>query len=138
MLEKQLRTLQQRFNCGMVPGRNPHLDRLKNELQEYFSGGLRRFSIPLSYPGSKFQQRVWNELLQIPYGRTLSYAQLAERVGQPEAVRAVGTANGMNRIAILIPCHRVINKSGKLGGYGGGLWRKKFLLDLEQNNQALF
>ena len=138
MLEKQLRTLNQRFHSPIVPGTNDHLDKLKKELNDYFAGNLRKFSLPLVYPGSEFQQRVWNALLQIPYGHTWSYQELADRIGHPDAVRAVGTANGMNRIAIVIPCHRVINKSGKLGGYGGGLWRKKFLLDLEQNNLQLF
>jgi AraC family transcriptional regulator of adaptative response/methylated-DNA-[protein]-cysteine methyltransferase len=138
MLEKQLRTLNQRFHSPILPGTNDYLDTLKKELQQYFAGDLRKFSVPLIHPGSEFQQRVWYALQQIPYGQTCSYQELADRVGHPDAVRAVGTANGMNRICILIPCHRVINKSGKLGGYGGGLWRKKFLLDLEQNNLQLF
>ena len=95
-------------------------------------GKLRQFSVPLVYPGSPFQVRVWNELLRIPYGETCSYEELARRIGSPSGQRAVGHANGMNRIAIVIPCHRVVNKDGKLGGYGGGLWRKQRLLDLEK------
>ena len=84
------------------------------------------------YPGSEFQEAVWKALLTIPYGETWSYEQLAIAVGSPRGSRAVGLANGQNRIAIIIPCHRVVNKDGKLGGYGGGLWRKQFLLDLER------
>ena len=87
--------------------------------------------MPLIYPGTPFQERVWDGLLRIPYGETWSYEDLAKHVGTPKGSRAVGMANGRNRIAILIPCHRVVNKGGKLGGYGGGLWRKQFLLDLE-------
>ena len=82
--------------------------------------------------GTPFQEEVWRALLTIPYGETWSYGELAQRVGRPGASRAVGTANGMNRIAILIPCHRVVNAAGRLGGYGGGVWRKRWLLDLER------
>src|SRR5207245_2176076 len=89
--------------------------------------------VPLVYPGTPFQQNVWSGLLTIPYGETCSYEDLARVVGSPQAHRAVGTANGKNRIAIVIPCHRVVNKGGKLGGYGGGLWRKQYLLDLERS-----
>ena len=105
---------------------------LKKELVEYFEGSRKKFSINLVFPGTPFQEGVWKELLKIPYGATVSYEDIARRVGSPKAVRAVGTANGMNRIAVVIPCHRVVNKSGELGGYGGGLWRKKLLLGLEQ------
>jgi O-6-methylguanine DNA methyltransferase len=87
------------------------------------------------YPGSSFQKRVWRELLNIPYGETRSYEHIATAIGNPKAVRAVGHANGLNRIAIVIPCHRVINKNGKLGGYGGGLRRKEFLLALERTSR---
>ncbi|MEW6156391.1 MAG: trifunctional transcriptional activator/DNA repair protein Ada/methylated-DNA--[protein]-cysteine S-methyltransferase [Verrucomicrobiota bacterium] len=136
MLEKQLEILQRRFRCPLVPGQHAHLDRLKTELSEYFEQNLQQFTVPLSFPGTDFQQRVWRALLDIPYGQTRSYQDLARVVGVPGAVRAVGTANGMNRIAILIPCHRVVNKSGELGGYGGGLWRKKYLLDLERGRRS--
>jgi AraC family transcriptional regulator of adaptative response/methylated-DNA-[protein]-cysteine methyltransferase len=97
---------------------------------------LRNFSVPLIYPGTPFQQQVWQQLLKIPFGETRSYEQLAIAVGNPHAVRAVGRANGLNRIAIVIPCHRVVNKSGKLGGYGGGLRRKEFLLNLEKSGKS--
>ena len=95
------------------------------------AGSRTRFEVPLVYPGSPFQRAVWEQLLRIPYGEMRSYEDVAIAVGAPGAQRAVGRANGQNRIAILIPCHRVVNKGGKLCGYGGGLWRKQFLLDLE-------
>jgi AraC family transcriptional regulator, regulatory protein of adaptative response / methylated-DNA-[protein]-cysteine methyltransferase len=134
MLETQFRTLKKLFGCAILPGENAHLKTLKNELDQYFAGGLKQFSVPVVCPGTRFQERVWNELLRIPYGETLSYEDLAERIGAAKAQRAVGTANGRNRIAIVIPCHRVVNKDGKLGGYGGGLWRKQYLLDLERKS----
>src|ERR1035438_2697706 len=102
------------------------------ELGEYFAGARREFTVPLAYPGTAFEREVWTRLLAIPYGETRSYEELARAVGRPGASRAVGTANGRNRIAILIPCHRVVNKNGELGGYGGGLWRKRLLLELEK------
>jgi AraC family transcriptional regulator, regulatory protein of adaptative response / methylated-DNA-[protein]-cysteine methyltransferase len=137
MLETQFSTLKKLFSCAIVPGENEHLTALKKELDEYFAGELRLFSVPLVYPGSPFQVRVWNELLRIPYAVTCSYEDLARRVGSVSGQRAVGHANGLNRIAILIPCHRVVNKDGKLGGYGGGLWRKQYLLDLEKGARRL-
>jgi AraC family transcriptional regulator, regulatory protein of adaptative response / methylated-DNA-[protein]-cysteine methyltransferase len=132
ILETQFTTLRRRFQCAIVPGTSEHIEKLKMELAEYFDGKLQEFTVPLVYPGSLFQNKVWNGLLQIPYGETLSYEALARKIGAPGAQRAVGHANGQNRIAILIPCHRVVNKGGKLGGYGGGLWRKQYLLDLER------
>jgi AraC family transcriptional regulator of adaptative response/methylated-DNA-[protein]-cysteine methyltransferase len=131
-LETQFGAIRRCFECAIVPGRNQHLDQLTDELQRYFAGGLTDFRVPLVYPGSLFQERVWDRLRLIPYGETLSYEGLASSIGCPGAQRAVGHANGQNRIAIIIPCHRVINKNGKIGGYGGGLWRKKYLLDLER------
>ena len=95
-------------------------------------GQLRQFSVPIAASGTEFQKRVWEELRRIPYGTTRSYEEMAAAIGAPKAVRAVGRANGLNRIAIVIPCHRVVSKDGQLCGYGGGLWRKKFLLDLER------
>lgn len=131
MLEAQFTSLRRRFGAPLVPGTHSHLQSLEIELAAYFAGTLRKFTVPLVYPGSTFQQRVWQQLLTIPYGETQSYEQLAMVIDHPTAVRAVGRANGQNRIAILIPCHRVVNKNGELGGYGGGLRRKQFLLDLE-------
>lgn len=132
MLEAQIKTLKTRFKCAIVPGSNEWLEMVAIELTEYFAGRRKQFTVPLIYPGAPFEERVWNGLLRIPYGETRSYEALATEIGAPRAQRAVGRANGMNRIAILIPCHRVVNKDGKLGGYGGGLWRKQRLLDLER------
>jgi AraC family transcriptional regulator of adaptative response/methylated-DNA-[protein]-cysteine methyltransferase len=132
MLEAQFRTLGRIFGRAMVPGENSVLTQLRGELQQYFSGTLQTFAVPLEFPGSEFQRRVWKGLLGIPYGTTLSYEDLARRVGVARGQRAVGHANGLNRIGIVIPCHRVINKDGKLGGYGGGVWRKQWLLNLEK------
>lgn len=137
MLETQFKVLRTRFQSPLVPGENAHLKRIKDELARYFDGGLREFTVPLFYPGTPFQENVWRNLLKIPYGQTRSYEDLARAIGSPKAVRAVGTANGCNRVAIVIPCRRVVNKGGKLGGYGGGLWRKQALLDLEQGRLSL-
>ena len=136
MLEAQLETVRRRFGGPGVMGTNPHLEQLREELARYFTGSLQAFSVPLVFPGTTFQRRVWEKLLDVPYGTTQSYQELATAVGQPTAVRAVGRANGMNRIAILIPCHRIVNKNGDLGGYGGGLRRKQHLLNLEQTTLA--
>jgi AraC family transcriptional regulator of adaptative response/methylated-DNA-[protein]-cysteine methyltransferase len=131
-LETQIATVRRRFACAIVPGEHDHVHRLQRELDRYFAGKLREFTVPLVYPGTPFQCKVWDQLRQIPYGETRSYEDIARAVGTPSAQRAVGTANGLNRIAIVIPCHRVVNKDGRLGGYGGGLWRKQYLLDLEK------
>jgi AraC family transcriptional regulator, regulatory protein of adaptative response / methylated-DNA-[protein]-cysteine methyltransferase len=136
MLETQIATLGRLFKSPIVPGENAILTQLKGELKQYFAGQLRKFTVPLAFPGSEFQQRVWKGLLNIPYGSTLSYEGLAEKLKAPGAQRAVGHSNGLNRIAIVIPCHRVVNKDGKLGGYGGGLWRKRALLDLERGERV--
>ncbi|MDQ2776817.1 MAG: methylated-DNA--[protein]-cysteine S-methyltransferase [Acidobacteriota bacterium] len=137
MLETQLQRLSRCFPFPVVPGESAHLLKLQTELAEYFSGARQNFTVPLVYPGTPFEQTVWSELLRIPYGETRSYEALAQTIGQRGASRAVGRANGMNRISILIPCHRVVNKNGELGGYGGGLWRKRILLDLERTHQPL-
>jgi AraC family transcriptional regulator, regulatory protein of adaptative response / methylated-DNA-[protein]-cysteine methyltransferase len=132
MMEAQIETLSRRFKLSLTPGENTHLAHLRKELDAYFTGRLRLFSIPIVYPGTTFQERVWRELLAIPYGETRTYEDIAKAIGVPKGVRAVGHANGLNRIGIVIPCHRVVNKNGELGGYGGGLWRKRKLLDIEQ------
>lgn len=137
MLETQLGILRRRFDAPVVPGRSPWLDKLRVQLDEYFRGERRDFDLELDIRGTTFQEKVWRTLLTIPYGETWSYRDVAERVGVPTATRAVGTANGMNRIAIVIPCHRVVNTGGKLGGYGGGLWRKQILLDLERGQGSM-
>jgi methylated-DNA-[protein]-cysteine S-methyltransferase len=102
------------------------------QLAAYFAGGLRRFDLPLTTGGTAFQRRVWQELVTIPYGETMSYGELARRIGQPSASRAVGLANGANPISIVIPCHRVVGSDGRLTGYGGGLKAKAWLLALER------
>ena len=110
---------------------NPLLREAVSQLQAYFDGNLRRFRLPLDMPGTEFQKSVWRELGKIPYGETRSYAQIAAAIGTPQAVRAVGAANGSNPVAIVVPCHRVIGSGGRLTGYGGGLPLKKRLLELE-------
>jgi AraC family transcriptional regulator of adaptative response/methylated-DNA-[protein]-cysteine methyltransferase len=132
MLESQLDSVKGLLGMPLVPGTNSHLDMLQGELAAYFSGTLRQFAVPLVVAGTDFQERVWGQLRRIPYGQTRSYEEIASAVGATKAVRAVGRANGLNRIAIVIPCHRVVGKDGELCGYGGGLWRKKFMLDLER------
>ena len=103
----------------------------RNELHAYFNGTLQNFSFPASQEGTDFQNRIWKELLHVPYGETWSYAQLAKKSGDPKNSRAVGNANGKNNIAIAIPCHRIIGQDGSLTGYAGGLWRKEWLLNHE-------
>jgi AraC family transcriptional regulator of adaptative response/methylated-DNA-[protein]-cysteine methyltransferase len=132
MLEAQLVTLRKRLGRTLIPGAHPYLERLRLELAEYFDRKRTTFEVPLHAPGTPFEERVWSALLTIPYGEVRSYSDIAETVGSPKAVRAVGRANGMNRIAIVIPCHRVIGKDGSPVGYGGGLWRKQHLLELER------
>ncbi len=132
-LEAQLLALKKHFGTTLTPGSHKYIAQLENELVEYFAGSRIEFTVPLDFPGSPFQKKVWTELRRIPYGETRSYETLAQQIGKPKAVRAVGRANGMNRIAILLPCHRVVNKDGGLGGYAGGLWRKHFLLNLERS-----
>ena len=107
-----------------------------DQLRAYFAGDLTDFDLPLATTGAPFQQRVWNELQKIPYGSTTSYGELARRLGNPNASRAVGAANGSNPISIIIPCHRVIGSNGNLTGYGGGIDRKKFLLEFEAETFA--
>jgi len=136
MLETNLETLHKRFGCPLVPGQHKWLTQLKRELEEYFAGARHDFTVRLAPGGTPFQEKVWRELRRIRYGETISYDEQARRIGQPTAQRAVARANGMNRICILIPCHRVIGKDGSLTGYGGGLWRKRLLLELERNHQA--
>ena len=137
-LESQLAALRRRLGRALVPGTNDLVERAKEELGEYFAGRRRRFELPIDEPGTPFEERVWGELRRIPYGETRSYEELAAAVGRPGGARAVGQANGRNRVAIVVPCHRVVNKGGRLGGYGGGLWRKRFLLELEQRHSGLF
>jgi len=134
-MEQHFETLRRRFRCPLVPGEHPHLAKVRTEIAEYFAGTRREFTGPLAPAGTPFQERVWSALRRIPYGETWSYEALAEAIDQPTAMRAVAAANGMNRLAILIPCHRVIGKDGSLTGYGGGLWRKRLLLELERSGK---
>ena len=113
------------------------LKRPRARLQAYFAGELRDFELPLAAGGTPFQQRVWRALCDIPYGETISYGELARRIGQPKAARAVGLANGQNPIAIVVPCHRVIGANGSLTGYGGGLERKRWLLAHESKGSLI-
>lgn len=135
-LERALALLQKREKARVLPGAHAHLDAIERELREYFAGTRTTFATPVVLTGSAFQQRVWNELLRIPAGSTRSYAELAARIDAPKAVRAVGRANGDNRLSIIVPCHRVIGADGALTGYGGGLARKQKLLDLERATAA--
>lgn len=111
----------------------PLIIKCVQQLDEYFAHERQQFDLPLSPQGTSFQKMVWEKLLEIPYGQTSSYLEIAKRIGNPKSIRAVGGANGKNPIVIIIPCHRVIGASGKLIGYGGGLWRKEWLLKHEQS-----
>jgi AraC family transcriptional regulator of adaptative response/methylated-DNA-[protein]-cysteine methyltransferase len=117
-----------------VNGKNSHLEELKRQLDEYFAGKRKIFDLSLVLAGTPFQRAVWQTLRTIPYGKTISYKEEAQRIGRPTAIRAVARANGANPISIVIPCHRVIGKNGNLVGYGGGLGRKQWLLDLERGH----
>ena len=136
-LEAQMAAIRRWFRTEVTPGTNAHLELLRDELAAYFDGRLQQFTVPVTTPGTPFQEKVWSALQRIPYGQTRSYEELALTVASRTAQRAVGRANGMNRIAIVIPCHRVVNKSGALGGYGGELWRKEALLGLERSGRAI-
>lgn len=137
MIDTQLERVRRALGCELEPGESPVFRLLRTQVDEYFAGRRRDFTVPLHVPGTEFQTRVWDALRQIPSGTTTTYGRLAASIGQPNAVRAVARANGDNRVAILIPCHRVIGSSGELVGYGGGLWRKKKLLELEARAEAL-
>jgi AraC family transcriptional regulator of adaptative response/methylated-DNA-[protein]-cysteine methyltransferase len=135
MLETEFKSLARSLNATIIQGESKHFDILEQQLTEYFDGKRTTFSIPLHTPGSEFQQSVWNALRNIPFGTTASYSQLATDLHRPNAVRAVANANGCNRVAILIPCHRIISANGSLTGYGGGIWRKQWLLNFEKNTK---
>jgi AraC family transcriptional regulator of adaptative response/methylated-DNA-[protein]-cysteine methyltransferase len=135
MLETQIKRLRRHMDCAVTPGSNHHIDQIERELAEYFCGARTHFDVTLMVPGTEFQQQVWSALRAIPFGETRSYEDIARAVGNPRAVRAVGRANGDNRIPIVIPCHRVVRSDGSLGGYGGELWRKRYLLRLEGHDE---
>lgn len=136
MLETEFHDLRKRLNAAILPGSNAILEQVQAELAEYFEGKRKTFSAPLHTPGTEFQQSVWKILQEIPYGETRSYKKQSQILGKPEAIRAVASANGMNRVAIIIPCHRVIGENGDLTGYAGGLSRKKWLLDHERKHSG--
>jgi AraC family transcriptional regulator of adaptative response/methylated-DNA-[protein]-cysteine methyltransferase len=134
-LETELRRLRKTLGA-VVPGDNTILRKTRAQLDEYFAGRRTSFDIPLHQRGSEFQLNVWRALREIPHGETRSYSDIARRVGSPAAVRAIGRVNGQNQIAIVVPCHRVIRADGSLCGYGGGKWRKQWLLDHERTNSS--
>ena len=137
MLETELKTLSKQFNAVVLQGENKYFEPLKQQLNEYFDGKRKEFDIPLVLIGTDFQKEVWKELMRIPYGTTRSYKRQAIALNKLAAIRAVAQANGMNKIAIIVPCHRVIGEDGSMTGYGGGIWRKKRLLDIEKSQTSL-
>lgn len=128
-----LAALQRLLRCDASPGVNAHIEQASDELRCYFAGSLTVFDVPLVYVGTPFQRAVWDQLRRIPFGETRSYGAIAGKLGQPRAGRAVGAANGRNRLAIFVPCQRLVCGDGRLTGYGGGLWRKQALLDHERS-----
>lgn len=134
----ELKDLKRLLRASIEAGTNQHLIALEKQLNEYFLKTRKVFDLPLITPGTEFQNIVWKKLMDIPYGETRSYKEQSIAVGNSGAIRAVGTANGANRIAIVIPCHRVIGEDGSLTGYGGGLKRKRWLLDFESSALSLF
>lgn len=136
-LEKEIIDLQHLLHAVMLPGQNPYLDQLENELAEYFEGKRKVFSVPLHTPGNDFSQMVWKTIQEIPYGQTCSYKQQADSMNNPKAIRAIASANGRNRLAIIIPCHRVIGSDGSMTGYAAGIEKKKWLLKFERSHSEI-
>jgi len=134
MLETEFKDLQKQLHAKIIAGENRHIKKAKLEIAEYFSGKRKKFGVKIHTPGSEFQNSVWSSLRAIPYGETSTYQQQAQRINKPDAIRAVASANGSNRISIIVPCHRVIGKDGRLAGYGGGLERKRWLINHEREN----
>lgn len=135
MLETEFKDLQLLLKAKIIVGENEHITQGKKEISEYFKGARKTFDLKLDTPGTEFQNTVWVGLFTIPFGTTATYKEQAEKICNPKAVRAVASANGCNRISIIIPCHRVIGTNGKLTGYGGGLARKRWLLEHEQKSK---
>lgn len=129
---REVARLEGKLKCKVQPGKSTLLAQLEKELGEYFNGRRKVFEVALNLLGTPFQQSVWQTVRQVPFGETRTYEHIAAVVGRPAAIRAVGAANGSNPVSIVIPCHRLINKQGGLSGYGGGLWRKEWLLKLER------
>lgn len=138
MLETEFRDLQRRLKARIMSGENSHTRQAEKEIGEYFAGTRQEFGLTLDAPGTDFQRAVWQALRDIPYGQTSWYQSLAGQIGKPAAVRAVAAANGANRIAIVIPCHRIIGKEGAMTGYGGGIARKEWLIEHERKQHSLF
>ncbi len=136
-IDRIIERVEKRYRLPLVEGDNKHLRLLCRELKKYFGGSLHEFKVPIDITGTSFELLDWEQLLAIPYGETRSYGEIAKALGRSGAQRAVGRANGANYLSIVIPCHRVINSNGKLHGYGGGLWRKKWLLELESGVDRL-
>lgn len=133
-LDSEIRQIAQAKRAAIAFQPHDLLKEVAEQVQSYFSGSLKQFSVPIDFVGTDFQQRVWRILQTIPYGETISYAEQAAKLGNPKAVRAVAAANGRNKISIIVPCHRVIGSNGTLTGYAGGLSRKQFLLDWERDH----
>ena len=133
-IEKHFVEIQKHFNAIILPGKNTHLTKVKKEITEYFDGKRKTFSVSLDIVGTDFRKKVWTELLNIPYGKTVSYKEQAIAINNIKAIRAVASANAANKIGIIIPCHRVIGSNGSLTGYAGGLHKKRWLLNFEKSN----
>lgn len=133
-LEREIERMRTRLNASIIPGKTAPLEQIESEIGEYFEGNLQIFKTPIHLLGTEFQKTVWQELMHIPYGTTRSYGEQAAAIGKKTAYRAVANANGSNQLAIIIPCHRIINSNGELGGYGGGVKRKEWLITLEKTN----
>lgn len=131
-LEREIERMRKKLNAAIIPGKTAPIEKIEKEIKGYFAGTLKSFTTPLYLLGSPFQRKVWEELMKIPLGETRSYAAIAKSLGKPTAFRAVAQANGANQLCIIIPCHRVINSDGKIGGYGGGISRKEWLLQHER------
>lgn len=136
-LDKQLINLENLLKGRVVPGTNKHLLNLQNQIDKYFRKEIEQFTLPLVFAGTDFQKTVWKQLLKIPFGKTETYSAVTKKLGNMKAIRAVAGANGANKMAILVPCHRVIGSDGTLVGYAGGLWRKKWLLDHESKQETI-
>ena len=134
-LKRKVKKLCIKAKAAIIPGITGPINSIEKELNSYFDGSLKNFKTALNLTGTYFQECAWSELCQIPYGETKSYAEQASSIERPSAYRAVANANGANRMAIVIPCHRIINSNGGIGGYGGGIDRKRWLLDHEQKNK---
>lgn len=133
-LEKEINELQILLNANTATGRNQDIDQLEKELTEYFLGTRKTFSIAIHTPGNEFSQKVWKTLLEIPYGKTCTYKEQAHMMDNPKAIRAIASANGRNRLAIIVPCHRIIGSDGSMTGYAAGVDKKKWLLRFEKEH----